>query len=367
MLRHPEYTRERVKQLAERIKDKIYSATAPAEKILVSPRVDRISYAEAQDLKYKPAKLGDQFGPLWATFWFRVTLTVPEEWAGKRVDFLWISWSEATLWIDGKSVQGLNWTHGERPDATILPRAKGGETIELQVEMACNQKFGQWHEKPFKNVSPFVLDKCGIAAFDPAAWELYWDLWVLQNLESELAKENATSDASWQGELLSELNRFANEFDLDDRATWKKSQQILKRLYQHHTAARTHELSAIGHAHIDTAWLWPLAETHRKCERTFSTQTRYMDEYAEFKFACSQAYQYQVIKDRNPDLYGRIKAKVKAGQFVPVGGKWIEPDCNIPSGESLVRQFLIGQNFFAKEFGIRCKEFWNPDVFGYNG
>jgi alpha-mannosidase len=365
--RHPDYTRERVKQLGDRIKTKIYSATQKADRILVSPRVDRISYDEAQKLKYRPAKLGEPFGPLWATYWFRVTATVPKEWTGRRVDFLWISWSEATLWRDAKVVQGVKWTNGERPDAIIIPRARGGETIELQVEMACNQKFGQWHQKPFTNVSPFVLDKCEIAAFDPTAWELYWDLWILQTLEAEMAKENATSDASWQGLLLAELNRFANTFDIDDRATWKKSQAILRKLYERHNATATHELSAIGHAHIDTAWLWPLAETHRKCERTFATQTRYMDEYPDFLFACSQAYQYQVIKDRNPDLYKRIKAKVKAKQFIPVGGTWIEPDCNIPSGESLVRQFLVGQTFFQDEFGVRCKEFWNPDVFGYNG
>ena len=367
MHRHPDYTRERIKQLADRIKERIYAHTAPVDQILVSPRGDRISYEQAQELKYRPATLGEQFGPLWATFWFRVTATVPKQWTGRRVDFLWISWSEATLWIDGKSVQGLNWTSGQRPDAVLLPKAGGGETIELQVEMACNQKFGQWHSKPFKTISPFVLDQCEIAAFDPDAWEIYWDLWVLLNLEADLAREGASSDASWQGELLAELNRFANEFNLDDRDTWKSSHAILKKLYQRRNGSRVHELSAIGHAHIDTAWLWPIAETHRKCERTFSTQTRYMDEYPDFRFACSQAYQYDVIRRRNPDLYQRIKAKVKTGQFLPVGGTWIEPDCNIPSGESLVRQFLVGQTYFENEFGLRCKEFWNPDVFGYNG
>jgi alpha-mannosidase len=292
VLRHPDYTRERIKQLAERIFKKIYPDRAAADAILVSPRVERISYSEAQRLKYKPAKLGEQFGPLWATYWFRVSFTVPKEWAGKRVDFLWISWSEATLWIDGKSVQGLNWTNGERPDAVVIPKAKGGERVELQIEMACNQKFGQWHQKPFKTVSPFVLDQCEIAPFDPAAWELYWDFWVLLNLEAEMAKEHAASEASFQGELLAELNRFCNEFSLDDRETWKPAAKILKSLYARKNATRVHELSAIGHAHIDTAWLWPVAETHRKCERTFSTQTRYMDEYPEFIFACSQAYQY---------------------------------------------------------------------------
>ncbi|HEY8647296.1 MAG TPA: glycoside hydrolase family 38 C-terminal domain-containing protein, partial [Gaiellaceae bacterium] len=95
------------------------------------------------------------------------------------------------------------------------------------------------------------------------------------------------------------------------------------------------------------------------------SQTRYMDEYPEFRFACSQAQQYAWIKERNPDLWERIRAKVESGQFVPVGGSWIEPDCNIPSGESLLRQFSHGQRFFEDEFGIRCREFWSPDAFGY--
>jgi alpha-mannosidase len=92
-----------------------------------------------------------------------------------------------------------------------------------------------------------------------------------------------------------------------------------------------------------------------------------MDEYPDYKFACSQAYQYEIIKQRNPDLWRRIVDRVKRGQWIPVGGTWIEPDCNIPSGESLARQFLYGQRFFQKEFGMTCHEFWNPDVFGYNG
>ena len=166
MQRHPDYTRTRIAQLTDRVREKIYADRIPATKILVSPRVDRISYDDAQKLTFKPAKLGDQFGPLWATFWFRVSATVPKEWAGRRVDLLWISWSEATLWREGKVLQGLNWTHGERPDAVILPKSRGGESIDLQIEMACNTKFGQPFRDPksFKNISPFVLDHCEFAA-----------------------------------------------------------------------------------------------------------------------------------------------------------------------------------------------------------
>jgi alpha-mannosidase len=101
--------------------------------------------------------------------------------------------------------------------------------------------------------------------------------------------------------------------------------------------------------------------------RTFTTQLRYLGEYGDYRFVCSQAQQYAWIRDRDPALWERLRAAVDAGGFVPAGGTWIEPDCNIPSGESLVRQFLHGQRFFEEHFGRRCREFWNPDVFGYNG
>jgi alpha-mannosidase len=374
MQRYPEYTRKRIAQLAQRIGKLIYSDRRPIADLMVSGPTDRISWAAAHELTdWRAAKLGDQFGPSWATFWFRGKVQVPPQWSGRRVDLQWISHSEATLWIDGQSVQGLNWAHGQRPDAVLLNNAQGGETLEFVIEMACNHPFGAYPQiaEPadgrYANSSPYVLDKAEIAAFDPEAWRLYYDFYVLQQLESELSKDGETISKSFAGELLFELNRFANVFDPADRGTWAEASGILTQLYQRQNADSTHELSAIGHAHIDTAWLWPLAETDRKCVRTFSSQMAYMEEYPQYKFACSQAYQYARIKQINPRLYQRISRFVKKGQFIPVGGTWIEPDCNIPSGESLCRQFLLGQRFFQREFGVRCREFWNPDVFGYNG
>ncbi|HLX64549.1 MAG TPA: alpha-mannosidase [Planctomycetota bacterium] len=369
MLRHPDYTRARLKQLAERMRAKIYTDTRPIEMVGVSTVVDRISFDEAAKMKYRPVKVGEQFGPLWATYWFKARITVPPEWAGKRIDLLWVSHSEATLWIDGRSIQGFNfapmeWDKSARSDAVLIESARAGETLEFYVEMACNRMFGKGDAYHFKNVSPFVFDQCDMAVFDPEAWNLYYDFHVLQELEAEQLKD---LDKTWGGLLLAELNRFANDYDPENRDTWDLASRSLKLLYTNKNATSVHELSAIGHAHIDTAWLWPLAETYRKCERTFSSQCTYMDAYPDYKFACSQAYQYEIIKLRNPQLYARIVERVKRGQWVPVGGTWIEPDCNIPSGESLARQFLYGQRFFRQEFGITCNEFWNPDVFGYNG
>jgi alpha-mannosidase len=364
MQRHPQYTRDRIARVGDRIRDLVYADVRDPELLMVAGPVDRIAADQADALEYRECALGEQFGPLWATYWFRIEATVPPEWAGERVDLLWVSHSEATLWVDGRSVQGLNTSpEGARPDAMLLDPAAGGERLDLRVELACNGMFGRLPQ-PYASLEPVVLDRCQIARFDRRAWDLHHDFDVLRALEADW--ENGL-DPTWAGELLSQLNRFCNVWVEHDRTTWEAAEAILARLLERRNASRVHELSAIGHAHLDTAWLWPIEESYRKAVRSFSSQTAYMERYPEFRFACSQAQQYDWIRRRNPDLYRRIRARAEAGQWVPVGGSWIEPDCNLPSGESLVRQFLYGQRFFEREFGRRCREFWNPDVFGYNG
>ena len=336
--------RDRLALMSARLREGIYPDSRAADAVLVAGPVDRISWDEAQALEYRPAEIGERFGPLWATYWFRVRVTVPEEWRGERADLLWVSRSEAALWRDGAIAQGLNTGGGgERPDAVLAATAVPGP-IDVQIELACNGLMGAMD-------APAELLRCDIARFDAGAWQLYFDFETLRALEAE------TRDEAWSGRLREELNRFCNEGDPD----------ILSALYEHRNATHAHELAAIGHAHIDTAWLWPLAETYRKTLRSFSSQLRYMEDYPEYRFACSQAQQYAWIKERNPELWGRLRAAVERGQFVPVGGCWIEPDCNLPSGESLVRQFLHGQRWFEAEFGRRHREFWSPDAFGYAG
>jgi len=330
--------------MSESLRAQIHAQTAAPAELLVAGPVDRISLEEAKRLGYRRAALGERFGPLWATYWFRVGATVPREWRGRRVDLLWVTDSESTLWIDGRCVQGLNTGGGgERPDALLVREAEGGEQLELWLELACNGMFGATQ-------SPAELRRCELAVFDADAWRLYHDFEALRALEA-----SDTLEASWAGALRAGLSRFCNERD----------SSILETLYDHRNGTHAHRLAAIGHAHIDTAWLWPLAETYRKVVRTFSSQTRYMDDYPEYRFACSQAQQYAWVAEREPDLWRRVLDKVASGQFVPVGGSWVEPDCNLTSGESLLRQFLHGQRFFERELGVRCREFWSPDAFGY--
>ena len=122
-----------------------------------------------------------------------------------------------------------------------------------------------------------------------------------------------------------------------------------------------------GHTHIDTAWLWPIRETVRKCARTFSTAVRLLEEYPEFHFSCSQAQLYEYVREYYPGLYRDIRKWVKAGRWHTTGALWVESDCNVPSGESLIRQVLYGLEFFRREFGTRPRTCWLPDVFGYPG
>jgi alpha-mannosidase len=125
-------------------------------------------------------------------------------------------------------------------------------------------------------------------------------------------------------------------------------------------------LHATGHAHIDTAWLWRLSHTHQKVARTFTNALALMDQYPEYHFSASQPQQYAYLKQDYPEIFERVKAAVARGQWEPVGAMWVESDCNVVSGESLVRQFLYGQRFFEREFGKRSNVVWLPDVFGYS-
>jgi alpha-mannosidase len=387
-LRHPQHTRERITHLAGKLAERLYgNGLAPACLDVAGP-AGRISWDEAMALSYRPAALGEHFGPRWATHWFRCQWDVPAAWRDGEIFLRWNSHSEAALWRDGVVLGGLNPGPAGGPfgHQEIRLRDVAGTRLELHVEMACNGEFGidatPGMDRPINSLAivPFWLETCELCLRDGKAWELWHDLEVLRQLEADrtppqfsrsfggaLPLVRPALETAWAGKLLCELNRFCNAFDVEDPATWPAAHALLKPLLAVRNGGATHELSAIGHAHIDTAWLWPLAETYRKCLRSFSTAVAYMDEYPDYRFACSQAYQYQQVEQRQPELFARIRRKVEAGQWQVVGGTWIEPDCNIPSGESLCRQFLHGQRYFEERFGRRCSEFWNPDVFGYNG
>ena len=366
MQKHPELTRSRLLRFIpqSRIFSRLYPRSTPVD-LSVYSAPGRITFAEALCGKYRKAKVGEKFGPTWSTHWFRVGITIPRAWRGEEVHLRWNSSSEACIWQNGVPLQGLTGIclppNEERPvrsEYILARRARGGERIKLYVEMACNQF----------NVTEGEEEKIGklrlaeIAVFDRRIWELVWDFSVIAEMVEFLPPNTARS-----AQALYAGNEMLNRLDLDNPSTWPKARAAAAKYFSARNGDGQHNISAVGHAHLDTAWLWPLAETRRKCYRTFSTALTYMDEYPEYKFAAAQAQHYEWMKLEQPALYAKMRRRIKDNRFIPVGGTWVEPDCNIPSGESLVRQFLFGQRFFEREFGRICREFWNPDVFGYSG
>jgi alpha-mannosidase len=169
-------------------------------------------------------------------------------------------------------------------------------------------------------------------------------------------------------EILRALERMLDVMDPDDVAgTAAAGREALAEVLARPAYASAHELLATGHAHIDSAWLWPVRETIRKCARTFSNVVALMDDNPDFVFSCSSAQQMAWMKEFYPELFVRIREKVQAGQFVPVGGMWVESDTNMPGGEAMARQFVEGKSFFLREFNVECQEAWLPDSFGYSG
>ncbi len=279
-------------------------------------RGEPIPYTDAIAGDFQPIEVGDSWGPPWSTTWFHVRGRVPDEWMGKRVaavfDLGFLGPTgftcEALAWKDGKPWRGVD------PNHRWLPIA--GRDVDFYLEAAANPTASESGDEP----APSML----------ALRESPEPAFVLQQAELR---------------LVDDVDTRLVDLDIDP----------------------SHRITAVGHAHIDTAWEWPLREAQRKVARSWSTQLELMDAYRDYVFAASQPAQYQWMKDSYPTIYSRIKEKVAARQWEPVGAMWVEADCNLPSGEALVRQFLLGKRFFMREFGYETDILWLPDVFGYPG
>ena len=130
--------------------------------------------------------------------------------------------------------------------------------------------------------------------------------------------------------------------------------------------ASAHRITAVGHAHIDTAWLWPLRETVRKVARTAANVADLLDTHPDLVYAMSSAQQFAWLEEHRPEVFARVAEHVRSGRFVPVGGMWVESDTNLPGGEAMARQFVHGKRYFLDQFGIETQEAWLPDSFGYS-
>lgn len=338
--------------------------------------------AQAFTADYQPVAVPFRWGAPWSTMWLHVRGEVPSHWLeqgrlpeGTRLEIAvdlgfygdrpGFQSEGLAILPDGKLLKGI------APRSSYVPWPQDESKVEFFIEAAANPDVaGEYTFRPTPlgdletagSEPLYTVRQLDLALLDLTVWELAQDIWTLRGLMAELPVEG-----SRRWEILRALERMLDTVDPDDVAgTAALGREALALALSAPATASAHHIVAVGHAHIDTAWLWPIRETIRKCARTFASAVALMDEHPEYRFACSSAQQLFWIKRDYPDLFERIREKVRTGQFIPVGGMWVEPDMNMPGGESMARQLVLGKRFFLEEFGVDCVEAWVPDTFGYS-
>ena len=342
---------------------------------------EHLTYEDAITRQFEPIENGTKWGKTWDYMWVKATAVIPPELEGKNV-YMDLATSEACVWVDGVEFgcRRNEWVRNRSHhicDLELTKCAKAGDTYEIVLEVYAG------HSHPFDNMpiidgkrplDPAKQPSENIATFggitlgewDEDAYQLYLDAnWLFESLKV------IPDDTLRYDDIRDALKKFTVEVDFalskeERHASYIRAREILRPAMECKNGTCAPLMYAFGHAHIDVAWLWPLSETERKVMRTFAAQLRHMDRYSEYKFIQSQAHLYRYVKKYYPAMFERIKEKVKAGQWIPEGGMWVEADTNVASGEALIRQFIHGKRFFKEELGYDSRMLWLPDVFGYN-
>ena len=360
------------RELWQRILPHVYRERRPLALEAWHVPGEPVSHDHAVAQAFEPFALGGAWGPPWGTTWFRLRGDVPADWVGPHLEAVVdLGWgmrgpgfqAEGLVWWDGAPLQGVH----PRRTAVPLPQAGAGP-LSFLIEAAANPAMpASFRPSPLGSLDTagaaplYRVTMADLALRDDAVYHLCLDVEVLVGVMKGLALDDPRRQR-----LLRQLERAFDAIDVRHvSGTAAEARRVLEPALELPARASSMRVVGVGHAHIDSAWLWPIRETVRKCARTFASAVRLMDEQPDYRFVCSQAVQYRWMEDRYPALFERIREQVAAGRFVPVGGMWVEADMNLPSGESLVRQFVHGQRYFESRFGVRCREVWIPDVFGY--
>ncbi len=338
------------------IKDRIIVARHPLDEW----QIKRARYIAPQKYEYldedwQTIRVGDKWGGEEGTAFLQKDVVIPDNFAGRKV-FLRMHMNGDTLVsINGRPHHALDPFHFE---FVIAENAKAGEKFNVELEAYVTYHAEKEH--------PHDFGMAELAVVDDEINRVYWDAWCvfkmfdIPNLDKKL--EAFLSDRMMAALELVPLQD-------DEPAAVKRGilacgEKLRKEIYncdRFHVSGMMH---LVGHSHIDIVFMWPYKEFIRKIARTHTSMLRLMDQYPQFRFCQSQAKLYADIKQYYPTVYEEIKKRVAEGRWELIGAFWVEPDCNLISGESFVRQILHGQKFFEQEFGFRSRTCWQPDVFG---
>ncbi|NCC44693.1 MAG: alpha-mannosidase, partial [Clostridia bacterium] len=356
--------KERIGKMLEYLKEQVYPEKMEIQEYKMIRTDERFCDVKNLDTSdWEVFKREQIWGGHREYYWFETFVTIPEDFDGKCVVYELRTGREGewdatnpqfSIFIDGVMKQGLDVNHRE---VILADCAKAGQTYRIVLSaFTGDQNFSLKLDSELK-----VLDR--------KIEKYYYDLEVPYQTARLLSDEDQAYIT-----IIQAVNESLNLLDMRKEGSkefydsMEKAQEyITKEFYEKYCdAEKTPVVYCVGHTHIDCAWLWTLRVTEDKAVRSFSTVLELMNEYPEYVFMSSQPQLYKYVKENAPEVYEKIKERVKEGRWEPEGGMFVEADCNIASGEALVRQFIHGQRFFKEEFGVDNSILWLPDVFGYS-
>ena len=362
------FLRQRLGKVIENIESMIYSASYPIDGYEVSKAKERFTHlSETATLEWSKLGKGHFAAGPKEFYYFKTSIRVPEACEGNTLVYEirtgkegegegpWDSLNPQFLvYVNGQLRQGFDANHRE---LLLAESAKAGEVFEIILSAYTGDgNFSMFLESEYK-----VLER--------AVEKYYYDVLIPYQVACLLDEESREYI-----EIVQLLTDSVNMLDLRRKHTkefydsLEKAQKfITEEFYSKRCKPDQKEVIAcVGHTHIDCAWLWTLKTTEDKAVRSFSTVLELMRQYPEYKFMSSQPQLYDYVKKNSPEVYEEIKKRVAEGRWETEGGMWVEADCNIASGESLIRQFIHGKRFFREEFNKDNEVLWLPDVFGYS-
>ena len=349
-----------------------------------------VPYSQVKWDEFTPTREGEPWGSAWETVWFRFATTIPSasdlpelaklplsstDVLEARVDLGWKQHSpgfQAEGLVrdsNGRTIKAINPFNTWIP--VPQPQPSEPQDLSFSVEAAANpilldvppfQPNFEGDKLTASRKPIYSLAQAELGIRREAVYQLSLDIAVIY----ELIHARTELDAfGWKA--LAALSDALDALDLTDiPSTAEAARAILAPILATpaHSGALT--LSAVGHAHIDSAWLWPIRETRRKVNRTLANVIRLIEDGQPITFAFPAAQHMVWLEEDDPELFERVKAAVKAGKIIPVGGMWIETDAILPSGEAMARQLIEGLDYIERTFGVTCHELWLPDSFGYS-
>ncbi|MCB8932034.1 MAG: glycosyl hydrolase-related protein [Fimbriimonadaceae bacterium] len=365
MLKHPDLTLRRIDLfLKTELEEHLLGARVPLQ--IEYCEVAHATQNEAKKGPWKVVEKGFRYGPAYRTVWFRLTGRVPAELANEPLGVVAEVGSERTVWKDNAPWRGVDVQHYVFPyseAAGVVPfDTKGSRKVEIYIQAYTRNAQVRVHlREPEREPLVEEVDRAELVVVDREISDLRYDVAFTRNLHEALE-----GDESAQATLLRAMNEVCNTFDREKRPTIARCRRVLKEALSSLPGEVKHTLTPVGHAHLDTAWLWPLEITRKKMAHTTATQLALMEEYPEYVFVHSQASQYEWLEKEYPSLFERVKKQIAKGQWEVVGSMWVEADCNLTGAESMVRQFLYGKRYFRDKLGVETEDMWLPDVFGYS-